>query len=26
LSNEVQVLTCYKAKSWLHVEEQDKVQ
>ena len=25
LSNEVQVLTCYKAKSWLRKEEQDQV-
>jgi len=25
LSNDVQVLTCYKAKSWLRVEEWDKV-
>ena len=25
LSNEVHVLTCHKAKSWLRVEEQDKV-
>jgi len=25
LSNDIQVLTCYKAKSWLRVEEQDRV-
>ena len=25
MSNDVQVLTCYKAKSWLRVEEWDKV-
>ena len=25
LSNDIHVLTCYKAKSWLRAEEQDKV-
>ena len=25
MSNDIHVLTCYKAKSWLRAEEQDKV-